>query len=203
MVIGNDLHNATQIEALETLDAVVVVDEMNCGIRYAWGQVDTKLPPMEVLAHYYILGRPVDMHTWNSDGRLEFIGEMAEQYKVDGVVSEIVRFCTYNTWDKWDLEKQMDAQRHPDPGHRPRIRPPGRSAGEDPRRGVHGDAGEPGELACAIPRSKTSPSPPVGDGQKHNDENITKRMTMATMTQRQEVRRCRWTGKRSGTRTVR
>jgi benzoyl-CoA reductase/2-hydroxyglutaryl-CoA dehydratase subunit BcrC/BadD/HgdB len=108
MVIGNDLHNATQIEALETLDAVVVVDEMNCGIRYAWGQVDTQLPPMEALARYYILGRPVDMHTWNSDGRLEFIGEMAGQYKIDGIVSEIVRFCTYNTWDKFDLKKQME-----------------------------------------------------------------------------------------------
>ena len=109
MVIGNDIHNATQIAALESLDAVVVVDEMNCGIRYAWGQVDTQLPPMEALARYYILGRPVDMHTWNSDGRLEFIGEMAEQYKVDGIVSEIVRFCTYNSWDKFDLKKQMES----------------------------------------------------------------------------------------------
>ena len=63
MVIGNDLHNANQIAALESLDAVVVVDEMNCGIRYAWGQVDTQLPPMEALARYYVLGRPVDMHT--------------------------------------------------------------------------------------------------------------------------------------------
>jgi benzoyl-CoA reductase/2-hydroxyglutaryl-CoA dehydratase subunit BcrC/BadD/HgdB len=92
MVIGNDLHNTNQVAALETLDAVVVVDEMNCGIRYAWGQVDTRLPPMEALARYYVLGRPVDMHHWNSDGRLEFIAEMAEQYKVDGIVSEIVRF---------------------------------------------------------------------------------------------------------------
>ena len=32
---------------------------------------------------------------------------MAEQYKVDGIVSEIVRFCTYNGWDKFDLKKQM------------------------------------------------------------------------------------------------
>jgi benzoyl-CoA reductase/2-hydroxyglutaryl-CoA dehydratase subunit BcrC/BadD/HgdB len=54
------------------------------------------------------LGRPVDKHTWNSDGRLEFIAEMAEQYKVDGIVSEIVRFCTYNGWDKFDLKKQME-----------------------------------------------------------------------------------------------
>ena len=46
MIIGNDIHNTNQVAALESLDAVVVVDEMNIGIRYAWGQVDTKLPPM-------------------------------------------------------------------------------------------------------------------------------------------------------------
>jgi benzoyl-CoA reductase/2-hydroxyglutaryl-CoA dehydratase subunit BcrC/BadD/HgdB len=108
MLIGNDLHNTTQIAALESADAVVVVDEMDIGIRRAWGQVDTKLPPMEALARYYLLGRPVDRHNWNSDGRLEFIGEMAEQYKVDGIVSEAVRFCTYLGWDKFDLKKQME-----------------------------------------------------------------------------------------------
>jgi benzoyl-CoA reductase subunit C len=108
MLIGSDLHNTNQIANLETLDVVVVVDEMDIGIRRAWGQVDTQLPPMEALARYYVLGRPVDKHNWNSDGRLEFIGEMAEQYKVDGIVSEIVRFCTYNGWDKFDLKKQME-----------------------------------------------------------------------------------------------
>jgi benzoyl-CoA reductase/2-hydroxyglutaryl-CoA dehydratase subunit BcrC/BadD/HgdB len=107
MLIGNDLHNTTQIAALESADAVVVVDEMDIGIRRAWGQVDTNLPPMEALARHYVLGRPVDKHTWNSDERLEFIGEMAEQYKVDGVVSENVRFCTYLGWDKFDLKKQL------------------------------------------------------------------------------------------------
>jgi benzoyl-CoA reductase subunit C len=107
MLIGNDLHNTTQIAVLESADAVVVVDEMDIGIRRAWGQVDTKLPPMEALARHYLLGRPVDKHTWNSDGRLEFIGEMAEQYKVDGVVSQAVRFCTYLGWDKFDLKKQL------------------------------------------------------------------------------------------------
>jgi benzoyl-CoA reductase/2-hydroxyglutaryl-CoA dehydratase subunit BcrC/BadD/HgdB len=107
MIIGSDLHNANQMAALESLDAVVVVDEMDIGIRRASGQVDTKLPPMEALARYYVLGRPVDKHNWISDGRLEFIGDMAEQYKVDGIVSQDVRFCTYNGWDKFDLKKQM------------------------------------------------------------------------------------------------
>jgi benzoyl-CoA reductase subunit C len=107
MLIGSDLHNTNQIANLETLDVVVVADEMDIGIRRAWGQVDTKLPPMEALARHYVLGRPVDKHNWNSDGRLEFIGELAGQYKVDGIISEIVRFCTYNGWDKFDLKKQM------------------------------------------------------------------------------------------------
>jgi benzoyl-CoA reductase/2-hydroxyglutaryl-CoA dehydratase subunit BcrC/BadD/HgdB len=107
MLIGNDLHNTTQIEALESADAVVVVDEMDVGLRRAAGQVDTQLPPMEALARYYVVGRPVDKHTWNSDGRLELIGMLAEQYKVDGVVSQAVRFCTYLGWDKFDLKKQL------------------------------------------------------------------------------------------------
>jgi benzoyl-CoA reductase/2-hydroxyglutaryl-CoA dehydratase subunit BcrC/BadD/HgdB len=113
MLIGSDLHNTTQVASLETLDVVVVADEMDIGIRRAWGQVDTKLPPMEALARHYVLGRPVDKHNWNSDGRLEFIGELATQYKVDGVVSQIVRFCTYNGWDKFDLKKQMQARNIP------------------------------------------------------------------------------------------
>jgi benzoyl-CoA reductase/2-hydroxyglutaryl-CoA dehydratase subunit BcrC/BadD/HgdB len=107
LVIGSDLHNATQMTALESLDAVVVADEMDIGIRRAWGQVDTQLPPMEALARYYVLGRPVDKHNWISDGRLEFIGDLAEQFKVDGIVSQDVRFCTYNGWDRWDLKNQM------------------------------------------------------------------------------------------------
>ena len=39
--------------------------------------------------------------------RLEFIGDLAAQYKVDGIVSENVRFCTYLGWDKFDLKKKM------------------------------------------------------------------------------------------------
>jgi benzoyl-CoA reductase/2-hydroxyglutaryl-CoA dehydratase subunit BcrC/BadD/HgdB len=113
MLIGNDLHNTSQITALESKDAVVVVDEMDVGIRRAWGQVDTKLPPMEALARYYLMGRPVDKHTWNSDERLEFIGDMVEQYKVDGVVSQAVRFCTYLGWDKFDLKKQLQERSIP------------------------------------------------------------------------------------------
>jgi benzoyl-CoA reductase/2-hydroxyglutaryl-CoA dehydratase subunit BcrC/BadD/HgdB len=76
-------------------------------MRWSSSMKWTSVPPMEALARYYVLGRPVDKHNWMSDGRLEFIGDMAEQFKVEGVVSEDVRFGTYNGWDKFDLKKQM------------------------------------------------------------------------------------------------
>jgi len=113
MIVGSDMHNTNLVARLESLDAVVVVDEMDIGIRRAWGQVDTELPPIEALARYYVMGRPVDKHNWNSDGRLEFISQMCDEYKVDGVVSEIVRFCTYNGWDKYDLKRQMQERGTP------------------------------------------------------------------------------------------
>jgi benzoyl-CoA reductase/2-hydroxyglutaryl-CoA dehydratase subunit BcrC/BadD/HgdB len=113
MILGNDVYNTTRIAALEGLDAVVVADEFNCGIRYAWGQVATDLPPMEALARYYVLTPPAGMHHWNSDERLAFIDKMADDYRVDGVVSGILRYCTYNGWDKFDLKQQMEKRNMP------------------------------------------------------------------------------------------
>jgi benzoyl-CoA reductase/2-hydroxyglutaryl-CoA dehydratase subunit BcrC/BadD/HgdB len=45
------------------------------------------------------------MYRWNSDGRLAFVGHVVAQHNVDGLVSEIVRVCTYEGWDKFDPKK--------------------------------------------------------------------------------------------------
>jgi len=113
MILGNDIYNTNQIAALEALDAVVVVDEFNCGVRYAWGQVATNLPPLEALARYYVLTPPAAMHHWDSTQRLALIGKLADEYRVDGAVSGILRYCTYNGWDKMDVKKLMEARNIP------------------------------------------------------------------------------------------
>jgi len=88
MLIGQRYHNTNQIAALESLDAVVVVDEMDAGIRYAWGQVDTHLPPMEALARYYVLGLRSTSTPGIQTGDSSSSARSPEQYKVDGIVSE-------------------------------------------------------------------------------------------------------------------
>jgi benzoyl-CoA reductase/2-hydroxyglutaryl-CoA dehydratase subunit BcrC/BadD/HgdB len=107
MVIGSQLENSTWIETIEELDAVVVTDELEAGTRYFWGKVDTKLPPMEALARYYISGRPPGARIWPAGKRFEHIFNMVEQYKVDGVVSEILRFDVEYGHDKLFLDKEM------------------------------------------------------------------------------------------------
>jgi benzoyl-CoA reductase/2-hydroxyglutaryl-CoA dehydratase subunit BcrC/BadD/HgdB len=106
MIVGNDIHNSHWIAAIEELDAVVVTDEMNAGSRYFAGKVDTSLPPMEGIARHYVLGRPQEAMTFESN-RFAYIVKLAKDYKVDGVVSENLRYCAPVGNDKPWLKKEM------------------------------------------------------------------------------------------------
>lgn len=107
MVLGSILTNSTWIESIESLDAVVVTDELCTGTRYFWERVDTSLPPMEALARHYF-NRPPCARFQPSDRRFGHIFNMIEQYNVDGVVSEIVRYCVNYGHDKPLLKRRLD-----------------------------------------------------------------------------------------------
>jgi benzoyl-CoA reductase subunit C len=106
MIVGNDIHNSHWTVAIEELDAVVVTDEMNIGSRYFAGKVDTELPPMQAIARHYVLGRPQEAMVYESN-RFDYIVTLAKDYKVDGVVSENVRYCAPVGNDKPWLKKEM------------------------------------------------------------------------------------------------
>lgn len=106
MVLGSILNNSTWIESVESLDAVVVTDEMCTGTRYFWERVDTSLPPMEALAHHYF-NRPPCARFQPSDRRFGHIFNMIEQYNVHGVISEIVRYCVPYGHDKPLLKERL------------------------------------------------------------------------------------------------
>jgi benzoyl-CoA reductase/2-hydroxyglutaryl-CoA dehydratase subunit BcrC/BadD/HgdB len=113
MVIGSELQNSTWIEAVEDLDAVVVTDELCTGTRYCFGKVDTGLPPMEALAHYYLFARSPNARVWPAGDRFKHIFAMVKQYRVDGVISQIQRFDAEYAHDKMFLKREMDERRIP------------------------------------------------------------------------------------------
>jgi len=143
---------------------VVVVDEMDIGIRPP-GTGRPDVAPMEALARHYLLaaGRQAQLELRRAT-RVHL--RDGEQYKVDGVVSQAVRFCTYLGWDKFDLKKQLQerASRSWSSTWSTAIR---RGADDDPRRGVHGDAGKPGQLARR-PRQEESSMAVVGVDLDHS-----------------------------------
>jgi len=106
MIAGNDVHNANWIAALEAMDAIVVTDEMNIGTRCFSGKVDTSAPPMDGIARHYLLGRPSEAGIYDSN-RFDYIVRLVKDYKVDGVVSEHVRYCAPVGNDKPWLKKEM------------------------------------------------------------------------------------------------
>jgi benzoyl-CoA reductase/2-hydroxyglutaryl-CoA dehydratase subunit BcrC/BadD/HgdB len=108
MIVGNDIHNSNWMAALEELDAVVVTDEMmTVGTRYFWGKLDTSLPPMEGIARHYLFNRPQDATIYESN-RYDHIFKLAKEYKVDGVISDVIRYCAPLENDRPWLKKEMD-----------------------------------------------------------------------------------------------
>jgi len=110
MVIGGELQNSTWIGAAEDLDAVVVTDELCTGTRYCFGSVDTKLPPLEALARYYLQARVPGPGAWSPGERFTHIFEMADRYKVDGVIARIQHGDAEHTRDRMRLQKEMEAR---------------------------------------------------------------------------------------------
>ena len=107
MILGSILHNSEWIKAIEDLDAVVVTDELCTGTRYFWNMVDTDLPPMEALARYY-LNRPPCARFQPYERRFSHIFDMLDQFKVHGVISEIVRYCVPYGHDKPLLKERLE-----------------------------------------------------------------------------------------------
>jgi benzoyl-CoA reductase/2-hydroxyglutaryl-CoA dehydratase subunit BcrC/BadD/HgdB len=69
--------------------------------------VDTGLPPMEGLARHYLFNRPQEAMIYQTN-RFDHIFRMAKDYKVDGVIAEVLPYCAPLENQKPWLKKEMD-----------------------------------------------------------------------------------------------
>jgi len=94
MLVGSVLHNPEFINAIEEQGGLVVTDELCTSTRY-WGDpviLNDGEPPTQALARRYLNNFPC-ARMFPSDERFNRIIDFALNYKVDGVVSQIVRYC--------------------------------------------------------------------------------------------------------------
>ncbi len=94
MLNGSVLTNPEFIKSIEDQGALVVTDELCTSTRY-WGDeviLDERMPILEAISRRYLNNFPC-ARMYPSDVRFDRIVDFARDYRVDGVISQIVRFC--------------------------------------------------------------------------------------------------------------
>jgi bzd-type benzoyl-CoA reductase N subunit len=111
MINGSPLNNPEFIQTIEDLGGLVVVDELCMGTRYWWESVDTNpdLDPLEAISRRYLNNFPCARMV-PSDGRFDQVLELAKDYRIDGVVNEIIRYCVPYAHDEPLIRERLENQ---------------------------------------------------------------------------------------------
>lgn len=93
LVVGSVLDNPEYLRIIEGLGSSVVVDDLCNGTRYFWDRVEEEGgDPLERLARRY-LGRVPCARMRPAAGRLAHIQQLTRDFRVDGIVYEVIKFC--------------------------------------------------------------------------------------------------------------
>jgi bcr-type benzoyl-CoA reductase subunit C len=110
MVIGSVLNNPAFIKSIEDQNSLVVTDELCTSVRYFADPVviQGEEPPLKAVARRYLTNFPC-ARMFPSTERFERILELIRDYRVDGVVSENIRYCVPYAHDLPLLKDRLKA----------------------------------------------------------------------------------------------
>lgn len=113
MINGSPLNNPEFIRCMEETGALIVVDELCTGSRYWWDSVnpaeDVLDDPLGAICRRYLNNQPC-ARMMPSEERFRRILEMVREFKVQAVVSEIVRYCVPYAHDQPFMRKILEEQ---------------------------------------------------------------------------------------------
>lgn len=98
MIVGSLLPSAQLIEIVEEAGAVVVCDDMCSGSRYFERNVEEGDDPIKALSSRYLLKAPC-ARMKDTELRLERGKELLENFHVDGIIYQTVKFCDNHLYD--------------------------------------------------------------------------------------------------------
>ena len=114
MLVGSVLTNTEFMKSIEDQGGLVVTDELCTSTRY-WTDpviIDEKISLREAVARRYLNNFPC-ARMFPSDERFNRIMQFAQDYRVDGVISQIVRYCVPYCHDLPLLTRKLKAKRVP------------------------------------------------------------------------------------------
>ena len=111
MVTGSVLTNPEFIKSIESQGALVVTDELCTSTRY-WSDpvvLDGNMSHLEAISRRYLNNFPC-ARMFPSDERFNRIIGLAHDFRVDGVISQIIRYCVPYAHDLPLLTKRLQTQ---------------------------------------------------------------------------------------------
>ncbi len=111
MVTGSVMTNPEFVKSIENLGGLVVADELCTSTRY-WSDpviLDGDRTPLQAISQRYLSNFPC-ARMFPSDERFDRILELVRDFRVDGVISQIIRFCTPYAHDLPLLTDRLRAQ---------------------------------------------------------------------------------------------
>jgi benzoyl-CoA reductase subunit C len=110
MLVGSVLNNASFIKSIEDQGGLVVADELCTSTRY-WSDpvvIDSGEPPLKAIARRYLSNFPC-ARMFPSQERFDRILKMVRDFRVEGVVSETIRYCVPYAHDLPPLRDRLAA----------------------------------------------------------------------------------------------
>ncbi len=95
MIAGSALNNAGFIDSVEGMGGLVVTDELCTGTRY-WADpvvVGEHEPPLNAIARRYLNNFPC-ARMYPSEERFRRMMDLVREFRVDGVISQTIRYCS-------------------------------------------------------------------------------------------------------------
>jgi bzd-type benzoyl-CoA reductase N subunit len=110
MVVGSVMNNPEFIKSIETQGGLVVADELCSSTRY-WSDpvvIDGDEPPLQAISRRYLNNFPCARMV-PSDERFNRVLDLVRDFKVDGAVSQIIRYCVPYAHDLPLLRERLKA----------------------------------------------------------------------------------------------
>lgn len=110
MLIGSVLTNTEFLKSIEELETIVVTDELCTSTRY-WSDpviLDGK-SPLRAISERYLNNFPC-ARMYPSDDRFNRIVQLARDFRVDGIISQIIRYCVPYAHDVPLLSDRLKAE---------------------------------------------------------------------------------------------
>lgn len=106
LVSGSILLDPRYLKAIEDQGAQVVADDLCTGSRFWSFQLDLSKEPLEALSSAYLNSVPCARMIDRSE-RIDHIVRMVEDYRVDGVIYSVLKFCQTYQYDFPHLEAAL------------------------------------------------------------------------------------------------